>query len=174
MEYSNTVKSMSILNALKNHEVGEVIFVEDENKLMIYTEDNTWVELDSSKINVDNSGLKMSEYELCKMSLASMNTLTKEQLVELGKKIDAWDFNEHLDTECYLLYGQEKHIFEVFQPKEGSEYKMLSEALFDNLKRFGDIYRIDFGDSGLEIWIKYQDQEPTFLMLMEWEIINYG
>lgn len=170
MEYTNSIKNQKILESLPNHEVGEVIYLEDENKFMTYAENNEWVELDTSKLNINNERLSMSEYELCKMSLASAKTLTEEELKELATEINKWDSKEN---ECYLLYGQEKHIFDFFQKGPNPEYNSLAQALFDTLKRFGEIYRIDFGDNGLEIWIKYQGEEPTFLMLMEWGVITY-
>lgn len=172
MKYTNSVKNRKILEALQNHEVGEVIYLEDEEKFMTYTEDNKWAELDISKLNVSNDGLTMSEYDLCKMSLATAKTLTDEALDQLAKDINQWSV-EH-KSECFLLYGQEKHIFDVFQFADKPSYTTFTEALYDTLKFFGEIYRIDFGDSGLEIWIKYHNEEPTFLMLMEWGIITYG
>ena len=170
MDYNNRVKNMSILNALKNHEIGEIIFVEDDEKFMVYTEDG-WSDLDTSKSNINAEGFHMSEYELCKMTLSSAKTIPEEELEKLEEKIESWVSK---DAEAYLLYGQEKHIFDVFQYALNSEYSSLSKALIDTLRRFGEIYRVDIGDNGLEIWIKYHDEEPTFLMLMEWGIINYG
>lgn len=115
----------------------------------------------------------MSEYEVCKMALSSMSVLeADEELEAIVKMIDQW-----ADSDCFLLYGQEMHIFDLFEAASNSEYETVGEAVIKLLiNNFGGILRADISENNeaIEIWIKYHDETPTFLMLMPWEVIYYG
>lgn len=166
------VETLSMLNALQNHKIGEIIYVEETEKYMIYSEEG-WVDLTMNKEAVDNAGLHMSEYEVCKMALSSMSVLeADEELDAIVKMIDKW-----ADGDCFLLYGQEMHIFDLFEAASNSEYETVGEAVIKLLiNNFGGILRADISENNeaVEIWIKYHDETPTFLMLMPWEVIYYG
>ena len=166
------VETLSMLNALQNHKVGEVIYVNELEKYMVYSEDG-WVDLTMNKDAVDNAGLHMSEYEVCKMALSSMHVLEQdEELDAIAQMINDW-----ADGDCFLLYGQEMHIFDLFEAAPEAEYDNLGKAVIMLLiHNFGGILRADISENNeaVEIWIKYHDETPTFLMLMPWEVIHYG
>ena len=57
------VETLSMLNALQNHKIGEIIYVEETEKYMIYSEEG-WVDLTMNKEAVDNAGnIHISEAE---------------------------------------------------------------------------------------------------------------
>lgn len=127
---------------------GDVIEVQDENKLYFY-KDNAWHEL-SGKIDV-NSNIEINLYNLNKQIMAQMEPFNIEKWEQAEKDIDAWD--KENNASYYMMLCKEKSYYTVFTD-DGYEFHGLGAAVRECLEFVGNVVSIDINPEVIEIWIR--------------------
>lgn len=156
------VKNIEILNALQNHQEGEVAFCEDEQQYMTYKDDQ-WVPASSLQLNF---------YDLNKQIVSQLPPFDEVRINDAKDTLTAW-----ANSSVYMLYGREISYFTVFQKQDEGEFETLADALFECLKSVSEkIYAFDIvDDSAIEIWLDYEG-EATVLYLFDYKegVVTYG
>ena len=80
------VKNQAILNALQNHEDGEVCFIEDTNQYMMY-KDETWIPINA---DMTSEGLQINLYELNKQIVSQLPAFEDSQWDGAEKVFEDW------------------------------------------------------------------------------------
>lgn len=162
------VKNIEILNALQNHQDGEVAFCEDEQQYMIYTHDQ-WMPIQAT---MTDSGLQLNFYDFNKQIISQLPPFDEVRINDAKDTLTAW-----ANSSVYMLYGREISYFTVFQKQDGAEFETLEDAVFECLDAISDkIYGFDVMDEGsIEIWVDYEG-EATVLYLFDYTegVITYG
>ena len=157
------VKNEKILKALQNHEIGEIVYCEEEDKYFKYGK-NGWEETDNKK------NMQLNLYQLNKQLISQMPAYnTEDDLEELERKITS----NCIHSNIYLLYGKEIGYFTLFERKFYSgdaDYTTIGKAVLDCLRNITKkIYFFDFNETAnsAEVWIDYQG-ETTVLYLCDY------
>ena len=143
------VKNIEILNALQNHQEGEVAFCEDEQQYMTY-KDNQWVPASSLQLNF---------YDLNKQIVSQLPPFDEVRINDAKDTLTAW-----ANSSVYMLYGREISYFTVFQKQDDGEFETLADALFECLKSRGMIQSIEKtteDNDAWEIWINEEINPVT-------------
>lgn len=161
------VKNKKFLEALPNHEEGEIAFCEDENIYMMY-KDDAWIQV---KAEMTEQGLQLNLYDLNKQIISQMPSFDEAKIQEVITAINEWE-----NSGMYMLYGRELNYFTLLQ-KDEQGIEPLGETVMELLLELSDyIYAVDIvNDSAIEIWIKYEE-EPTTLYLFNYKdgVVYYG
>lgn len=147
-----TVENIKTLEALRNHEDGEVFYVKDENKIYIWKdEDKSYKEINQKMIS--EGGLKMNLYEINKSIISQMDPLDDVKLNDLKDMVNTLYFNQY-----YLLYGREINYFTLFIKNGYETTETLGDALISCLKNFDKVYSYEkMEDDAIEIWVNDKD-----------------
>lgn len=144
----NAVKNLDILRALRNHEEGEVIRVEEENKNYIYHEDG-WYPVDEEASTEE--GIKLTVYDLNKQLVGQQPDLTEEQIIT-GKQ----EMRKFIDShgKYFMMLCKELSYYTVFI-KDPLEFEDMTDAIVDCLTSIGNIkmiYPVE-GGSAVCLWV---------------------
>ena len=159
------VKNQAILNALQNHEEGEVCFIEDTNQYMMY-KDGAWMPINA---DMTSEGLQINLYELNKQIVSQLPAFEDSQWDGAEKVFEDW--LKIRSTEYFMLYGREISYFTIFKRvSKNGEFKNLFEALKACLEHIGTVHGFDVvnNNSALEIWVN-TNGEMTCLYLFEYD-----
>lgn len=162
------VQNINILNALQNHQDGEVAFCEDEQQYMIYKGD-TWMPIEGT---MTDSGLQLNFYDFNKQIISQLPPFDETRINDAKDTLAAW-----AKSPIYMLYGREINYFTLFQEQDEPEFNTLFDALFECLLVISDkIFAFDVLDENtIEIWIEYEG-ETTVLYLFDYKegVVTYG
>lgn len=157
------VKNKKLLEALPNHQDGEIAFCEEEDTFMMY-KDGAWIPV---KAEMTNQGLQLNLYDLNKQLISQLPVLTEDALQEIMEQLNQWAV-----ASTYMLYGRDIHYFTLLQKNDPTsvDYTSFGEGIYDLLKSLTEkIYSIDIlSDDSVEIWIEYNDN-PISLYLFNYE-----
>ena len=78
-----TVKNKAHLDALQNHEQGEIAYCVDTKDIWVYDEKQGWV-----KSQIENKGIDLNLYDLNKSIVAQLEPMTAE---EINEKLNQYD-----------------------------------------------------------------------------------
>lgn len=162
------VQNINFLNALQNHQEGEVAFCEDEQQYMIY-KNNEWLPIQAT---MTDSGLQLNFYDLNKQIISQLPPFDEVRINDAKDTLSAW-----AKSSVYMLYGREINYFTVFQKIDEGEFETLVDAVFECLASISDkIYAFDIVEEGaIEIWLDYEN-ETTVLYLFDYTegVVTYG
>ena len=159
------VKNKAILEALQNHEDGEICFIENTNEYMMY-KDGTWMPI---KADMTSKGLQINLYELNKQIVSQLPAFEDSQWEGAKKVFEDWSKFRY--NEYFMLYGREISYFTIFKRvSNNGEFKNLFEALKACLEHIGTVHGCDIvnDNSALEIWVN-TNGEMTCLYLFEYD-----
>ena len=150
------------LDALVQHENGEVAFCEDEQKYYIYGEEG-WQDM---PVEVTPEGLSINLYELNKQIVAQLPPFDIQRMEDARETVENWKKPEL----PYLLYGKEISYFTLFSPGGDEEDGSFADCLFDCLLGIsGTIYSLDvLNEDTIEIWVD-SEVGATALYLFNYE-----
>lgn len=159
------VKNQAILEALQNHEEGEVCFLEDTKQYMMY-KDGIWMPIQA---NMTSEGLQINLYELNKQIVSQLPAFEDSQWEGAKKVFEDWSKFRY--NEYFMLYGREISYFTIFKRiSKNGEFESLFEALKTCLEHIGTVHGFDIvnDNSALEIWVN-TNGEMTCLYLFEYD-----
>lgn len=154
------VPNKTMLHGLANHAPGEVAFCEEEQKYMIY-KDEEWQELELSQTPQD---VTMTAYEINRQIYENMPAM--EDFTEISKQIDELVTK----SDCWLLFCKEIGYFSLFNKKENCG-ESFSEVFIDCLKYISkEVKEIEILDNGsVEIWFTTQNDITTVMYLFDFK-----
>lgn len=179
-QYHGEVISKNNIRSLPNTEVGDIYWVEMDNKAYIVAEK------DKKKIKIQgldetasiSTGIPMIEVQRQLMSKEEPIDWNDKELEKILKeRIVNW-LNKATYNDCYLLYSRELHYITLF--KQGGHQEFFpytiksADTIFNTLKEIGDVLFIEFDDGGdteakVEIWIRTKDSKAELFYLFPYD-----
>lgn len=159
-EYINVINKKT-LDALQNHEKGEIALCEEDHTYYFY-DGEKW---NAMPANMTENGIEINLYELNKQIIAQLPPFDEQRLQDAKDTFNNWKKRNGI----YLLYGKEIGYFTLFMPKEEDEYDSFETVLFECLGDVSkELYSFDVvNENTIEIWLKYNDA-PTVLYLFDY------
>ena len=157
-----TVPSKVALEALVQHEEGEIAFCEEDNIYYYYNTENGWQQMPAE---MTAEGLQIDLYSLNKQIVAQLPPFDLQRLADAKETLKNWK----KDNIPYLLYGKELSYFTLFYPTENKEEDSFVDCVFDCLATISNtIYSFDVAsEDAIEIWMDYEG-EATALYLFDY------
>lgn len=164
------VQTKAELEALQNHEEGEVIFVEEDNQYMIYHGEQWW----PVQTRMTEDGLQVNLYELNKQIIAQLPAI--EDWTEATDAINTWMAGQ--DSKYFMLLGREINYYTIFAKQDAdAEFGTFFDAIKACLDSIGPVHVIDADspENAIEIWIEYQG-EMTCIILFGFDkgVVSYN
>ena len=154
------IKTLNILNALKNVPDNEIAVVEENKKVYIYKE-NSWQEYVS-----EDGGLKISLLELNQIAVTQLPAYTKKQIKKAKQLISDYCLKDNETSNRFMLLSNELKYYTVFETKCGiSAMPAIEDEVILCLEEIGTIKSISKNNDGvIECWITVEDQSyPLYL-----------
>ncbi len=154
------VLNYNSLQAVQNHELGEIAKVMDVDKYYIYTEKG-WTEF-----NVEGEGINVSLYDMNKQIVSQLPALNEEGIKEAKQIIRDYVYSEQHEDDYYMLLCHELKYFTVFANDiECSREEVIENVIIDCLNSVGEIKSIEPTEDkeAIEIWIT-EPEGGTYVM----------
>lgn len=154
-----TVSTKAALEALVNHEDGEIALCEEDQTYYYYN--NGWNKMPAE---MTAEGLQIDLYSLNKQIVAQLPPFDLQRLKDAKETLENW----RKEDIPYLLYGKELSYFTLFYPTDKEEDTFV-DCVFDCLATISNtIYSFDVAsDDAIEIWMDF-DGEATALYLFDY------
>lgn len=180
-KYRGEVQSKNSIRQLPDVEVGQIFWVEMDNKAYIVAEKNakkmTIKALDENASI--STGMTIFEMNKSIISKEPLFDWTDEPTVnKLEKRVRDW-FNEDTNSQYYLLYGRDIHYVSLFNIKQRADNKEHTVGTYTTqeirkvLGAVGDIISFDFntttGETCIEIWIRTADSRAELLYMFPYD-----
>lgn len=180
-KYRGEVQSKNTIRQLPDVEVGQIFWVEMDNKAYIVAEKSakkmTIKALDENASI--STGMTIFEMNKSIISKEPVFDWTNEEAVnELENRVSKW-FNEEARSQYYLLYGRDIHyvsLFNVEKRGDNMEYSVGAHATQDIrnvLGAIGEVISFDFntasGEVCIEIWIRTADSKAELLYMFPYD-----
>ena len=152
------VLNYNSLQAIQNHEIGEIAKVMDVDKYYIYT-NKGWQEFDE-----ENPGITL--YEINKLIISQLPTLNEESIKKAKQIIKDYVYNEEHEDDYYMLLCHELKYFTVFvNDLECNTDEVIENVIIDCLNSVGEIKSIELTEDkeAIEIWIT-DPEGDTYVM----------
>ena len=168
------VQNMAHLYALQNHDPGEVAFVIDENKMMMWDEAKGWVEMsDEAKAKEFNTGITL--YDVNKNLVNNLEPLSKEMIQQKDELLKMY-FKNTKNNHHMLLCSDYKY-YTIFTHSM-LVVKDFASTILEVVEELGTIYSIDITtDGAIEFWIKpFGESSPFAFYLFPYDagVVYYG
>ena len=145
------VQSHAVLNALKNHQEGEVAFCEDEQQYYIY-KDGQWMKVEAK---MTGDGLQLNLYDLNKQIMEQLPNFDEEKIKDFKAALEIWKTPKA--DKYYMLYGREIGYFTLFVEDNDEDDNLLSDSVMECLESFEGIKEYDMSGDAVEIWVKAEE-----------------
>ena len=155
------VSNLNSLNALQQHEEGEIAWVEDVEKFYVWN--NGWTILDTK-----NTGVNLSLYEVNKQVIAQMPTLSGADLeaarLTLSHYVNGLDHSD----DYYMLLCYDLRYFTMFARDQKYEENIV-DAIMDCLSYVGEVKSVEESADGqaVEIWVT-KDEEAYVMYFFDY------
>lgn len=155
------VSNLNSLNALQQHEVGEIAWVEDIEKFYVWNDG--WTILDTK-----NTGVNLSLYEVNKQVIAQMPTLSGADLeaarLTLSHYVNGLDHSD----DYYMLLCYDLRYFTMFARDQKYEENIV-DAIMDCLSYVGEVKSVEESADGqaIEIWVT-KDEEAYVMYFFDY------
>jgi hypothetical protein len=165
------VPTKSALFALKNHEQGECVFCEEDNKIYIWKEDK-W-----ETVDIENQGLSMNLYELNKTVVNQLPVLSKSEIA--GKMGILEELHRETMNTHYMLLCKEYNYYTIFECDSMMNMPTFGAAVCEIVSNLGDVYDIDWAEDhgAIEIWARPNGEESAlafYLFAYDAGVVYYG
>lgn len=155
------VSNLNSLNALQQHEEGEIAWVEDVEKFYVWNDG--WTILDTK-----NTGVNLSLYEVNKQVIAQMPTLSGADLeaarLTLSHYVNGLDHSD----DYYMLLCYDLRYFTMFARDQKYEENIV-DAIMDCLSYVGEVKSVEESADGqaIEIWVT-KDEEAYVMYFFDY------
>lgn len=155
------VSNLNSLNALQQHEEGEIAWVEDVEKFYIWNDG--WTILDTK-----STGVNLSLYEVNKQVIAQMPTLSGADLeaarLTLSHYVNGLDHSD----DYYMLLCYDLRYFTMFARDQKYEENIV-DAIMDCLSYVGEVKSVEESADGqaVEIWVT-KDEEAYVMYFFDY------
>ena len=166
------VPTLSALYALQNHEEGECVFCEEDNKIYTWQENDGW-----GAVDLKNEGLSLNLYELNKNIVSQLPIMTKG---DIAKKIDCIEEYKHNTMNIhYMLLCKDYNYYTIFESDTMLNIPTFGAAICEIISNIGDVYSIELTEDkgAIEVWIKPEGEENAlafYLFAYDAGVVYYG
>jgi hypothetical protein len=155
------VKKFEYLSAIKNHQDGEIVFVEDLNQEYYYLEEeDKWIPYFAEEEIVtvkegETPGTNL--YQLNKMLVANLTNYGVEDIKSAKKLIR--NFIDENPANVYMLLCHDLRYYTIFLKNKNYEENM-EDVVIECLEYFGDIKSIEYDEDSnvIELWFAYEEE----------------
>lgn len=155
------VKKFEYLSAIKNHQDGEIVFVEDLNQEYYYLEEeDKWIPYFAEEELVtvkegETPGTNL--YQLNKMLVANLTNYGVEDIKSAKKLIR--NFIDENPANVYMLLCHDLRYYTIFLRNKNYEENM-EDVVIECLEYFGDIKSVDYDEdsNAVELWFSYEEE----------------
>ena len=155
------VKKFEYLSAIKNHQNGEIVFVEDLNQEYYYLEEeDKWIPYFAEEELVtvkegETPGTNL--YQLNKMLVANLTNYGVEDIKSAKKLIR--NFIDENSAKVYMLLCHDLRYYTIFLKNKSYEENM-EDVVIECLEYFGDIKSIEYDEDSnvIELWFTYEEE----------------
>lgn len=165
-----TVQNYAHLNALQNHEEGEVAFCIDTKELWIWTK-GEWV-----RYNMEGKGIDLNLYDLNKSVISQMTPMSPDEISMKTALLNDYAFST--ENTHYMLLCRDYNYYTIFSYSTMPTFSDFATAVCTIISELGEVYSIDCLDDGaVEIWIKPVGEEsPYAFYLFPYDagVVYYG
>lgn len=155
------VKKFEYLSAIKNHQDGEIVFVEDLNQEYYYLEEeDKWIPYFAEEELVtvkegETPGTNL--YQLNKMLVANLINYGAEDIKSAKKLIR--NFIDENPANVYMLLCHDLRYYTIFLKNKNYEENM-EDVVIECLEYFGDIKSVEYDEDsrGIELWFTYEEE----------------
>ena len=166
----STEKIYETLDALPDTGTpGELVYIQDLNKIYTYSEEQGWEEFDTS--NVQISGL--TTYDINKMVIEKLPDLAHKQIKEAKKLIRQFVNQNDL---YFMLLCNEKHSYTVFELEFVlSKQEIIEDVVIEVLEQYGTLRSVNYNEdkTAIECWLNCEDGIHMFLFFpYDWGVIR--
>ncbi len=166
------VPTLSALYALQNHEEGECVFCEEDNKIYTWQENDGW-----GAVDLKNEGLSLNLYDLNKSIVNQLPPLQRQDIavrMDVIHKLRNESMNNH-----YMLLCKEYNYYTIFESDTMLNMPTFGAAVCEIISNIGDVFSIDATEDGaaVEIWIKPEGEENPFVFYLfpyDAGVVYYG
>lgn len=179
--YRGEVPSKNTIRGLPDVKVGEIFWVESDNKAYIVAEKDrkkmTIKALDETA--TISTGVTIYEMNKRLVSKEPLFNWDDEEVVgKLKERLWEW-FNEDTSDRFYMMYGRDLHYVTLFEVKSRLTQKngLIAEneldLLDEMLQPVGNLISMDFntsdGEMAIEIWVRTKDSDAELLYLFPYD-----
>ena len=165
-----TVQNKAHLDALQNHEQGEIAYCIDTKELWIYDEEKGWMQF-----QMENKGIDLNLYDLNKSIVSQLEPLTIEEMNEKIGLIKTYYINS--DNNHHMLLCRDFNYYTIFV-QGGIMTNDFAETVCSIITELGEVYSIEKTEDGaMEIWIKPEGENmPYAFYLFPYDagVVYYG
>lgn len=159
-----TVKNLSHLFAIQNHEEGELAYVEDIKKIYSWQPEDGW-----QPVETKGKGLEMNLYELNKNIIGQLEPMGYEALQDSGSIIFDF-FTKTAPNKHYMLLCKEYNYYTIFEsilPEDNYNYEDdFVSAVLGIVDELGPVYTIEATEGSIEFWIKPNGSDEPFVFIL--------
>lgn len=166
------VPTKQALYALQNHEEGECIFCQEDNKIYTWQENDGW-----GPVKFENEGITMNLYDLNK---SIMNQLPVMSKADISNKMKTFEdlHNKFMNTH-YMLLCKEYNYYTIFECDTTLSLPTFGGAVCEIISNVGEVFSIESTEdnNAAEIWIKPDGEESAlafYLFPYDAGVIYYG
>lgn len=131
---------------------GQIIFIQDEEKIYTYSEDGVLTPMEVA------SNIEMTAYDINKQIMIQLPRLTPEEIEEKKNLFAVYNQNEY--QEYFMLLCHELRYYTLFRTGCYTDEKAEDIIVDECLKNLGEIISIEPTENGsaIEIWIAINDE----------------
>ena len=166
------IDNFSQLQSLQNHDVNEIVYCQEEQKMYRWNGDNWEVVVPN-----EGSGLQMNLYDLNKNVINQLQPLTAD---EIKTKMDAVQtYHAGVKNKYYMLLCKEYSYYTMFEESPGGLFEPFANTVREIISDLGEVYSIELTEDKLavEFWIKpVGEEEPLVFYLFAYDagVVYYG
>lgn len=179
--YRGEVPSKNTIRGLPDVKVGEIFWVESDNKAYLVAEKDrkkmTIKALDETA--TISTGVTIYEMNKRLVSKEPLFNWDDEEVVgKLKERLWEW-FNEDTSDRFYMMYGRDLHYVTLFEvesrltQKNGLIAENELDLLDEMLQPVGNLISMDFntsdGEMAIEIWVRTKDSDAELLYLFPYD-----
>lgn len=159
------VKTFSELLALKNHQEGEIIYVQELDQDYIYQDEQWMIYFKPEEKEMELEDIKgLDLYTLNKMILNKVSTYSEKDILQAKKNIKEFVNADDL-SHAYMLLCHELRYYTVFLKDKAHYDEKMEDAVIECIENLGIIKSIDLTEDKLaiEIWFVHHETEEPFV-----------
>lgn len=172
LEFKNLEELNNYKSKLNNFQEGEIIYLTDEEKFVMYN--NNKFNPMPDKVKMEGEGLKMSMYDLNKMVISQLPIL-KDLTNEINVINEYFKIN---NGKYFMLLCKEISYYTIFNHSNNYDIETLGQAVTECAQDVGKIISVENTEDGcaIEIWVRTADEENLCMYLFNCEglIVSFG
>lgn len=161
------------LEAIQNHEEGEMAMCEDTNEIFMWNKEKGWTQVENF-----NKGFELNLYDLNKNLITQLEPLDFNEIYQKRELIE--NYYNMSNSVYHMLLCRDYGYYTLFCHNDimMTDFFNFSDALFTIITELGNVYSIESNEDGaIEIWIKPNGEEDPYAFYLfpyDTGVVYYG